>query len=106
MEQLLIHSVAAFILSYNNSSRMPFDDFKNFTEWLGCYDSIYPMYRDIDFDLLAYLVKGCAQLKNNKTKATKVFQAWVLSDLIETVLNIRQQRILLQILMEKQYANK
>jgi hypothetical protein len=94
-EKLLIHCVAMAI-----RNKTSFVEFKILTEWLGCYAYVIPMYRTLDFSILSYLVDGVAQA-NGEARSSKVFQAWLLADIVETVLTERQQHLLYKILTSK-----
>jgi hypothetical protein len=88
-QTLLCACVAAAI-----KGDIPFEEFKNITEWLGVYAYVYPADRSVSFDMMAFLTKGIAKTEE-PMRARKVFKAWLLADLMETCLTEKQQSIVL-----------
>ncbi len=79
---------------------LDYQAFRLITEWLGCYNYILPDDRDLDFDLLSYLLSGVAALtKRDKSRAaSRVFTAYLIADYIESCIKIKDQREVVRLL--------
>lgn len=95
-EKLLIQMVALAV-----RTQMDFVTFKTLTEWLEVYHMLRPMERSLSFDMLHYLVDGAATMDSEGARASKVFKAWLMADIIETVLTEKQQDRCVNILKRK-----
>lgn len=85
-EELLIASVVAAV-----RGKIPIATYKQFAEFLGCYQYIKPNDRDISFEMLAYLCEGIQSMTDKGMRASSVFQAWLVGDLVESCLTEKQQ---------------
>lgn len=74
-------------------NNLDYEAFRLLSSWLGIYSYIPPSDRDIDFDLMSYLLRGvAAQVASSKENATRrIFRAYLIMDMMETCFNEEQQ---------------
>lgn len=72
-----------------------FQDFKLFTEWLGCYNDLRPIDRELVPELVTYLMR-------NRSVGIEVFKSYLLCDIITTVATKQiQERLLCKLLIQE-----
>lgn len=69
---------------------LPFTDYKLLAEWLDCYEYILPAARQLSPFIAGRLTDNLKVLGIKRT-SRDLFTAWLLADLIESTLTLKEQ---------------